>query len=125
MDIIFEVPGKGFLTLYCQTSTIPVAWSLGAPGAAATDSGEVQQLNRGLVLKSNNKWAGFLEVTNSIATLQTDPVGKEFPLKLAENGGKDKDWVGKAKLAGRKGSQAVYVPPGMRHAMATAALRFA
>ncbi len=123
MDIIFEVPGKGFLTLYCQVSTIPVAWSLGAPGANATASGEVQQLNRGLVLKSNNQWAGFLEVTSSIAALQTDPVGKEFPLKLAEAGGKD--WVGKAKLAGRKGSQSAYVPPGMRHAAATSALRFA
>ena len=121
MDIVFEVPGKGCLTLYCQTSALPVSWSLGQPGVNASASGEVQQLNRGLVLKTNGQWAGFLEVTSSIAALQTDPIGKEFNLKLADG---PKDWVGKAKLASRKPSQSAYVPPGMRHAAATAALRF-
>jgi hypothetical protein len=122
MDIVFEVPGKGCLTLYCPVSAMPAAWSLGEPGGMAAASGEVQQLARGLVLKQNGQWAGFLEVTSSIAALQTDPVGKEFNLKLADGA---KDWVGKAKLAARKASQSALVPPALRHAAATAAIRFA
>ena len=120
-DVVLSVPGHGFLAFYYGTRSIPKSWSLGEPGMAATASGdEILQINRGLVLKSRGIWAGFITLVN-INCLQTDPVGREYPLKLQDG---PKEWTGMAKLASRKPSGvSSAAPPGVRHFAATSLFR--
>jgi hypothetical protein len=87
-DLLFDVTDAktrahvGRLAIIYEVNS-PRRWQLEKDGYAQPLAGELQQLNKGLILKSSGKWQGFFEAAN-LNDLKTKAVGTlKCNLKLA------------------------------------------